>query len=393
MDDVLDYFRRLGDQVDQSWSAQGRRTQQLAEIAATSLRDIPVPECLTPEVILGLLAEGAALPKQRESSDQFGQPPAVMYRSSDFEIQAITWMAGTTSTHQHGFDGAFRVASGSSLHVRYSFEQHETWADGHLVTGDLSMIDQEILWTGDVRPIYSGPEFIHALFHLESPSMTIVVRNGSSRLPFPQYDYRLPGLGFDALDKDDPFRMRMRGLHSLYRLDADRGTNLARDIVSTQDLWTAFRVCDEWALAYGETTELLGLVEVLARRAEVFGELLPPMYMEELRRRRLLLRRGMLRQSRHRMFMALVVNLPDRTSIYRSLEELFPDENPSRVIGDLITELASPEYRGISGLNIGAEELATLNSQLDKGLADDALSAVAARWNPPSVLESFFTKT
>jgi len=185
----------------------------------------------------------------------------------------------------------------------------------------------------------------------------------------------------------------MRGLHSLYRLDADRGTNLARDIVSTQDLWTAFRVCDEWALAYGETTELLSLVEVLARRAEVFEELLPPMYMEELRRRRLLLRRGMLRQSRHRMFMALVVNLPDRASIYRSMEELFPHENPSRLIGDLIAELASPEYRGISGLNLGAEELATLKSQLDRGFADDALSAVAARWNPPSLLESFFTKT
>ena len=45
----------------------------------------------------------------------------------------------------------------------------------------------------------AGPEFIHSLFHLERPSMTVVVHNGSSGQPFPQYDYRLPGLGFDVL--------------------------------------------------------------------------------------------------------------------------------------------------------------------------------------------------
>jgi hypothetical protein len=389
--EVLDYFRQLGDVVDQRWTAQGRRAAQLAETATAALRDLPTPDGLTPQVVLNLLTAGSDLPKQRASSDVFGQPPAVMYRSENFEIQAITWMEGTTSTHQHGFDGAFRVVWGSSLHVGYAFDQQESMADGHLVTGQLAMIEPEILWPGDVRPIVAGPDFIHALFHLERPSMTIVVRNGSSGLPFPQYDYRPPGLGFDVLEKDDRFQMRMRGMHTLYRLDPVGAAAAARDLTRSEDLWTAFRVCDEWAFAYGESADLSSLIEVLAGRAGVFEELLPPMYAEQVRRGRLLARRGLLREPRHRLFLALIVNLPDRASIHRAMEQLFPGQDPSKLIVDLVEELASPEYRGISGLSLGADELAMLTSQLHEGGTGEALDVVAAQWKPPSLLETLFS--
>jgi hypothetical protein len=389
--EVLAYFNRLGDRVDQAWTSAGRRPELLPDIATAALSELVVPDALSPEVILALLADGTELPKQRASSDQFGQPPAVVYRRPDLEIQAITWMEGTTSTHQHGFDGAFRVMWGSSLHVGYSFDQQETLAEGHLVAGDLTKLESEVLGLGDVRPIVAGPGFIHALFHLERPSVTLVVRNGSSNLPFPQYDYRLPGLGFDVLDHDDRLRMRLRGLHSLYRLDRDGAAALARDVTATQDLWTAFRVCDDWALAYGESETLSDLIEILAQRAQVFEELLPPVYAEEVRRGRLLSRRGLLRESRHRLFLALIVNLPDRASIHDALRQLFPGEDPGGLVIDLVEELASPAYRGISGLSMGADELIVLTAQLADDGNGDALGMVAARWKPPVLLETLFS--
>jgi hypothetical protein len=388
--EVLDYFTELGHQVDQKWSGRGRRTDQLADISADALREIEAPSTLTPEGILEYLAKGAELPKQRPSSDQFGQPPVVMFRTSDLEIQAITWMEGTTSTHQHGFDGAFRVAWGSSLQVGYSFEHGETLADGHMVAGRLAMIEPEILRAGDVRPIYSGPDFIHALFHLERPSVTIVVRNSSSNLPFPQYNYRLPGVGFDANDSDDKLRMRMRGLHSLYKLDRGQAASVVRDAIATEEMWTAFRVCDEWALAYGLEAGASSFVEILCSRSEIFKELLPSMYDEEFRRGRLLMRRGMLRESRHRLFLALIVNLPDRAAIHRALEQLFPGEDPAQVMVNLIRELASPEYRGISGLNLSEDALTVITAQLVGGHSDVALGTVAALWKPSSLLETLF---
>ncbi len=388
--DALAYFEQLGDTVDQTWTAAGRRADQLAELATTALLDIPVPSDLTASTVLGLLAEGSDLPKQRSSSDQFGQPPAIMYKRPDLEIQALTWMDGTTAIHQHGFDGAFRVAAGSSLHVTYQFDQSDTLADGHVVTGALAAGQPEILWVGDVRPIVSGPEFIHALFHLERPSVTIVVRNSSSGLPFPQYTYRLPGVGVDELYTDDRLLMRLRGLRTLHRIDQNEAVKVARQVVREHDLWTAFRLCDYWAYNFGEGSELEAIIADLSSRGSAVSSLLEPMYAEELRRGRLLARRGMLRQSHHRMFLALIVNLPDRRAIESAVRQLHPDEDPGQLIADWVSELASPEFRGISGLSMGSDQLERLQHNLRQGESDAALGEVAAQWSPPPLLEKLF---
>ena len=386
----LVYFERLGALIDQRWTARGRRPGQLAGVATDALGEVPVPADLTPEAILGLLATGTGLPGQRRSSDKFGQPPAVMYRSDNFQVQAITWMDGSTSIHQHGFEGAFRVLQGSSLHVQYAFDDGETLAERHLVAGRLAMADAEILRAGDVRPIAAGSDFIHALFHLDRPSVTIVARNDSSDLPCPQYEYRLPGLGVDVLDVDDRLRMRMRGLHSLYRLDPSQAIEVALDVVGGQDLWTAFRVCDEWAGTYGEGSALEGLTERLGHRHAVLGELLDPMFGEQVRRGRLLARRGMLSESRHRLFLALIINLPDRRSIQKVMQQRFPGEDTDELMAGWVAELSSPRYRGISGLILGSDELERLKARILAGESDPALGALASEWRPPPVLENLF---
>jgi hypothetical protein len=388
--DSTTYFERLGDLVDQRWTTKGRGSEQLAEVATEALLEVPVPDDLTPSSILGWLAVGTSLPKQRSSSDQFGQPPAVMYKKKDLEIQALTWMDGTTAIHQHGFDGAFRVLAGSSLHVEHTFQQSQTLADGHLVTGTLGAGDPEILWPGDVRPIVAGSEFIHALFHLERPSVTIVVRNHSSDLPFPQYTYRLPGLGLDDFHTDDRLVMRLRGLHSLQRLDRTEAARVAREIVRSQDLWSAFKVCDYWAYNCGDGPAFQTLVDELADRACPMADLVRPMFAEEMRRGRILARRGMLTEQSHRLFLALIVNLPDRRSIHTAISQLYPDDDPDLVILRWVEELASPSYRGMSGLTLGVEQMEVLQTKLLDGGVDDALGEVASRWNPPSLLEKLF---
>jgi hypothetical protein len=391
IDATRDYFSRLGRLVDQQWSAQARRPETLPEIAVAALMEVPVPDGLNPSSILGALSVGTGLPKQRSSSDQFGQPPAVMYRGEQLEVQAITWMEGTTTIHQHGFDGAFRVLHGSSLHVKYSFSEAEAWADEHLVAGSLSMGAPEILCTGAVRAIPAGNDFIHALFHLERPSTTVVVRNQWSDLPYPQYDYRLPGLGIDALFSDDRLAMRLRGLDSLRRLDPASALDVAVDICRTQDLWTSFRVCDHLARTFGDGADLTTLVEVLGGRHPGLGDLLGPVYGEELRRGRLLARRSLLPETHHRLFLALIVNLPDRRSIHTAVGQAFPDEDPDTLILQWINELASPANRGISGLVMKADDLDIVKNQLLHSGTSDALGVLASRWQPPPLLEKLFT--
>lgn len=382
------YFDELGTTVDRRWLRAKRRADALPEIAADALTQLAVPPGIGTEAVLAHLAAGIDLPKQRSSSDNFGQPPTVMFRAEGLEIQALTWLEGTTSIHQHGFDGAFKVLVGSSLHVRYGFDRDEQLAQGHLVVGELDMKSAEILRTGDVRPIPSGSDFIHALFHLERPSVTIVVRNLWSDLADPQYDYRSPGFGFDALEKDDLFAIRMRGLHTLYRLDKDEARRVALDAVRREDLWSAFRVTDYWFRSVGETDGFADLVEALAHKDDSLAPLLDAMYEEEHRRSRLLLRRGMLKEKHHRTLLALLVNLPDRTSIRTVLRQLHPDEDPDELIVRWIRELASPELRGVSGLSLRPEELDEMSARLSS--ASDPITALSERWRPPTLIEKLF---
>jgi hypothetical protein len=388
--ETLDYFEQLGTHVDQRWTAVGRLDDLLPDIAADALREIPVPGSLTPESILTLVTSGGHLPRQRSGFDPFGQPPAIMYRGDGLEIQAITWIDGTTSIHQHGFDGAFRVMWGSSLHVPYGFERGETLADGHMIAGSLAMERSEILWTGDVRTIASGFEFIHALFHLERPSVTVVIRNSWSDHPFPQYEYRLPGIGVDSLFADDLLDLRLRGLHSLHRIDGGAARQVALDVVTEQDLWTAFRVCDSWARGFSDMAGLQPLVEELGRRDSTLHDLLEPMYAEELRRARLLARRGMLQESHHRLLLALIVNLPDRSSIHDAVGQAFPGRDPDELILEWVRELASPALRGISGLTLTADELDKFQAPAAGGDGTQLLDAMAGHWKPPSLFEKLF---
>jgi hypothetical protein len=114
------------------------------------------------------------------------------------------------------------------------------------------------------------------------------------------------------------------------------------------------------------------------------------MFAEEMRRSRILARRGMLSEQDHRLFLALIVNLPDRHSIHAAVAQLYPEDDPDNVILRWVKELASPAYRGMSGLSLGPEQLVVLQAKLADGGSDDALGEVASQWNPPSLLQKLF---
>jgi len=377
------YFDELGTAVDSRWTAAGRRNDRLADIATATLEEVCVPEGLDAVSVLDRLARDDGLPKQRKVSDRFGQPPTVMFVASELEVHALTWIEGTTSIHQHGFDGAFRVLQGSSLHVEYGFDQAEELAGGHLVVGELDRRASEVLTAGAVRPIPAGAGFIHSLFHLERPSVTIVVRNGSSDLPYPQYDYRHPGLGIDVLARDERLGMRLRGLRSIETVAPGDGLQVALDLVRTEDLWTAFRVTEFWFRSVSDGEGFTDLAAVLAGRDATMGALVGEMFGEQKRQARLLRRRGLLDRQRHRLLLAVLVNLHDPDSVADAMVALFPGRPPSEVLVELVEELSSPSYRGLSGMHLDREGLDAMRTALGEGRFADALSMLGDQWRPP----------
>jgi hypothetical protein len=380
-----DYFEVLGSLVDQRWDARGRTPASLAEVGRAALAELAPPDSIDAASVLRRLARNDALPKQRSSRDPFGQPPTVLYLRDDLEIQALTWIQGSTEIHQHGFDGAFRLLEGSSLHVTYEFAAAEELADGHLIAGELFMVGCEVLRKGDVRAIPAGPSFIHSLFHLERPSVTIVVRNRNSGLPFPQYSYHHPGVAVDALFEDDPLVMRLRALQSLRTVDPQAARRTLTDLVRHEDLWTAYRVADYWFMNFSPADGFAELSAELGRRDSSLAPLLDDMYQERSRRDRLMLRRGMLEEQRHRLLLAVLINVPDTGAIAAAMKELFPEQEPAETMWRLIEELVTPRYRGLSGMTLPPDELERVRRCLAAGDLVHALVLLGDRWRPPTV--------
>jgi hypothetical protein len=391
---VRAYFEDLGAAVDRHWQERGRRPGDLSEAAVAALGEHPPGLHVGASAVLRYAVGAHDLPTSQSSlSDPFGQPPLVLYSAADFFIQVLTWFEGTTDVHQHGFDGAFAVAEGASLHVPYRFARHGTEADGHLVSGQLIETGPpEVLVPGDVRPIAAGFGFVHALFHLERPTVTIVVRNGSSGLAFPQYSYLRSGLGFDKQWSDRVVGKRLQALAAVYRLDRTAAEADTAALVSEAPPWVGFLALRQAVARAGFNDHAASLASALARRLGPAGPLVAPGLQAEARQGKVLSRRGFLTERHHRTFLALLANLPAEGTVAGVLGSLYPGEDPAGLVLKWALELSSPAYRGLSGLRLDAAQEADLRHALvpaaGEGAADlsAALRTVAEGWGIPGLL-------
>jgi len=396
--EVRQYFSDLGAAVERRWEQLGHGPSSLADAATLALQEVPAGTHVGAVAILEH-ALGSDLPtEQSRLSDEFGQPPLTLYSAPDFFIQALTWIDGTTAVHQHAFDGAFAVAEGASLHVPYRFSPKEVSSEGHLVAGDLVMGEPEVLRPGAVRSIGAGFGFVHALFHLERPTVTIVVRNVSSSLPYPQYNFLRPGLGYDALWSDRVVGKRLQALGALHRIAPSRASQECHDLIVDGNPWVAFLALRDTLTRLGWTHETADLVAILSRRlGGLVGECLLPALRDELVQRNVLLRRGLLHGPHQRLFLALLANLPDQTAMSRVVASLYPDREPGFVVLDWIAELASSDFRSVSGLRLTDEQLRALEHRrnglvpLDQTDLGAVLRAIVGEGESPMLLKDLLS--
>ena len=177
-------FADLGDRIARRWREQSHDEDVFPDIAVETLTASRVLTELGGDDVVEWALSAPTLPPQNYTG--FGQPPVVLYRGHEFYIEALFWFDSTTAIHQHAFSGAFAVLGGSSVQTTYTFEQLER-VNSHLLLGDLRFQTCEVLERGAVHAIEAGSPFIHALFHLDRPSVSIVVRTSAERQHNPQF--------------------------------------------------------------------------------------------------------------------------------------------------------------------------------------------------------------
>src|SRR5262245_4952330 len=188
-------YEELGRRIDEAWDRACRDERKFPEVACAALSSFE-PEAFDLHDIGRFLLD-TTIPQQPETG--FSNLPVTVYHGDGFHLELLVWTRSSTSVHQHGFSGAFRVVAGSSLHSDFRVVERQR-ITSHLLIADIDMVGMRLLKTGDVVPIVAGRHgLVHALFHLDEPSVTLVARTTWETDAGPQFSLIQPHFAFDAL--------------------------------------------------------------------------------------------------------------------------------------------------------------------------------------------------
>src|SRR3954449_474489 len=232
-------FKELGDTVLARWKREDFSLAKFPEMARAAL-DVRPP---AKRVKLSALVRDFLLSDDQpvQTDSPFGEPELVVYSHPRFYIQLLFWMDGTTAIHQHEFSGAFHVMHGSSIHAHYEFKKARP-VTPYLRVGNLRMKKMELLEQGRTVPIASGQQDIHSLFHLDSPSVTVVVRTQHDPGTGPQLNYLPPHIAVDPHFSDALMMRRKQLLDVLEQTEDSSYGELAMEMVTDLDFERGFSV-------------------------------------------------------------------------------------------------------------------------------------------------------
>ena len=342
------FFTELGQKVLARWKEVNFSQGLFPDIAREVLEDRPpATHVHVPTLIRDFLLEDRQ-PFQTQSG--FGEPELVVYDDPRFYIQILFWLDGTTDIHQHKFSGAFHVLAGSSIHSRFEFAQPEP-ISAHLRVGQLQMTETQLLATGSTVPIISGSSQIHALFHLDTPSISVVVRTHSDPGTGPQFTYLPPHFAVDPFANDALTTRRKQLLDVLEKTDDPTYPTLVAEMLRELDFERGFFILQNgvgYLRSIGAWEESL---QIFRQKHGRLAEFVAPTLEEIIRRDGLAELRRSITDAEHRFFLALLLNVPTRPAILSLVAQRFPGA-PVDTIMRWIEELTETSDFGTSILDV-----------------------------------------
>lgn len=330
-------LQALGDTVQSRWSAVAFDDERLSEIATAALESHRPHESVGLDDLDQLVFQSNAA-SSAPLNEVFGDAAITLYRAPRFVIEALVWTNDTTTIHQHGFSGAFTVLRGASIHSRYDFHRTER-INASFAVGDLVFRGAELLSRGDIRAIESGPRLIHNVFHVEAPSITLVIRTSGRLDTHPQLNYLPPGLASDPFFKDPVLAHQLRFLRMLLDLESTTAGQRIRSYLGSADLHAAYRTLE---FLHESLVEHQLWDQALSWAAQAHpgkAETLRAAFEELVRRQDIVAQRRAVRDSKLRFFLAMLLSVPSRSQIREFVRAHCPDEDPDSQIVQWIAEL------------------------------------------------------
>lgn len=357
--EAMEYFEDLGRRVEERWRSAGFDDRAISSIAEEELLRTPAHLHVAPDDVLEWCNRpGFDLPAQADLEAKFGDPPVTVFRAPRMVIDVNFWIDSSIAIHEHSFDGAFQVLSGSSMHTQYDFVE-KTRYNSFTYAGDLTAHDTEQLSPGDVRQIRAGADFIHALFHLERPSSTVVVRTLDSPLVSIQRDFIAPGLALSSFHIDPTAQRNTQVARLMITCESPRFEAWLTRYLESSDpaasfhmllaAWTAWR--ERGDVTPSEVDARMEPFLSLVEKSSGWGTLVVSAFRDRARSSQLMSARYAIDDPELRWFLALLLNVPSSTRILQAVERRFSTEAPLDKIFGWVEELCVK--RSVLGIVLG----------------------------------------
>lgn len=380
----LAFFQDMAERIDRAWKEREYALDVFPDLAAEALTQRPPSAEVDPADILRGVLEAPALV---HPDSRLGEPSVTLHQCGRFYIHALFWLTSTTAVHDHSFSGAFSVLSGGSLH------NHLEWTSTREVNdlfriGRLTSRQTELLRPGDVRRILPGDSLIHTLFHLEHPSVSIVVRTFSHEAR--QFLYFPPTVSADGRRTDRHRETKLAALEALWVSRHPDAASITRDVVENADLATLFFVLrtvrSTSALSKQEKSSFF---EQAAQKRPAEIPLFEAAFAEEARRNAIIQRRQFVRDADQRFLLALLLNLDNRREIDGIMRDRYVEE-PATKIASILRQLAAVSRDGARsqtglGVDLTSDELDILESLVRGTPIPELIRDLQARFDGVSV--------
>ena len=226
------------------------------------------------------------------------------------------------------------MLAGSSIETLFEFETERTF-DGHFLLGKLETLSSGLLAQGEVRPIWSGPKLIHSIFHLERPSLSLVVRTGNDPGAGPQFNYSRSGIARNPFFIDESLERKLQIVSMLRATQHPSLEKLAGDLISQSDLHTAYRVLRDCAN--------LGIIDRLIDRVrdKEAADRFVGAIKDQRRELFLINRRGVVSDAELRFFLGVLLNAPRRRDVLAVTRQRKPNTDPARQVAAWLRQLSN----------------------------------------------------
>jgi hypothetical protein len=217
-----------------------------------------------------------------------------------------------------------------------------------LALGRVSLKKAELLRKGETRPIVAGQELIHATFHLDRPSLTVVVRTLGEANKQPQYSYLPPTIAHDPFGDIPSVKRRTQLLRMLLISNKRAEFNeITRHILGTEDAYSVFHFLLSTFELIEDEDERHNLLLAARLKHPTLVEALHPALLQAERRNKIVAIRERATNSDLQFFLALLLNIPERSAILNLIEQRYPSRDPIAAILAWVRELSELGVLGV----------------------------------------------